>query len=114
LKYGISLSDITTEKELHQKDGFGTRRHQPDFIFTAEDKTHCVEVELTPKSKERTVKNLHDNFMTYDFPKWVVPENQTKIRTVLNGSYRDIEILSFEKITDFVKSLTDSEQAVVK
>jgi hypothetical protein len=31
---GIAFKDITTEKQLHQQDGFGVRRHRPDFIYT--------------------------------------------------------------------------------
>jgi len=33
LKYGVSIADVESEKELHIKDGFGIRKHQPDFGF---------------------------------------------------------------------------------
>ena len=31
---GILFEDITTEKELHSQDGFGIRKHRPDFILS--------------------------------------------------------------------------------
>lgn len=34
LKYNIAFSDMVTEKQLHQNDGFGIRKHRPDFVFT--------------------------------------------------------------------------------
>jgi hypothetical protein len=106
LKHGVPLADITTEKELHQRDGFGGRKHRPDFVFTQDHKIHCVEVELTPKSKERMLKNLQDNFLTYNYQTWVVPEAQVKITKVLEEqatTYPDTEILRFEEVANFVK-----------
>jgi len=32
-KSGIAFSDMITEKQLHKQDGFGIRKHRPDFIF---------------------------------------------------------------------------------
>jgi len=45
-KYGLELESIKTEIELHRLDGFGVRKHRPDFVFTKDDKSTCVEVEL--------------------------------------------------------------------
>jgi DNA-binding HxlR family transcriptional regulator len=107
LQKKITPETITTEKQLHQKDGFGTRKHHPDFIFSHQEKTYCVEVELTPKSKDRTEKNLDDNFRIYDKQKWIVPNNQTKIHTILNdnsSAYPNVEIISLECVEEFVKS----------
>ncbi len=52
-KENLSLQDITTEKQLHQSDGFGIRKHRADFIFTKDELTNCVEVELTKKANNR-------------------------------------------------------------
>ena len=38
-RYQIALSNFESERELHIKDGFGTRKHHPDFVFTHEGKT---------------------------------------------------------------------------
>ena len=106
LKHEATLLAITTEKELHQRDGFGVRRHRPDFLFALEDKTTCVEIELTLKSKERLVKNLKDNFMAYDRQIWVVPRGQIKINKILEEqliAYPNTEILILEEVTDYVK-----------
>ncbi|GHU60110.1 hypothetical protein AGMMS49975_28780 [Clostridia bacterium] len=106
LKHGVELMNVTTEKQLHRQDGFGTRQHRPDFIFKLEDKIHAVEVELTPKGKERMIKILRDNFMAYDYQKWLVPNGQVKIRTILRDNASacpNIEVLSMEEVTDYVK-----------
>jgi hypothetical protein len=108
LQREVPLSSITTEKELHQRDGFGTRQHRPDFIFALEDKTHCVEVELTPKAKDRIRKNLQVNFMAYDYQKWVVPQAQVKIMRILeDGStaYPNIEVLTLEEVGGLCKAI---------
>lgn len=107
-KENLSLNDITTEKQLHQSDGFGIRRHRADFIFTKDEQTNCVEVELTKKANNRLLNIIKDNFMEYDTQIWVVPDYQTAILNVLNNSqryYTNIEILSLQKITDYMQSL---------
>ncbi|MDR2558255.1 MAG: replication-relaxation family protein [Oscillospiraceae bacterium] len=106
--YGVKLDKIITEKELHKQDGFGTRKHQPDFvrIFDVGDTKHCIEVELTAKSKERMLKIMQDNFENYYIQFWVVPRSQSKIRTILEenaNTYPNIEVIALETIADFVK-----------
>ena len=59
-KESLSLKDITTEKQLHQLDGFGMRKHRPDFIYTKNNETNCVEVEMTPKSKTRILNIIKE------------------------------------------------------
>ena len=107
LRQGVVLSDITTEKELHQQDGFGVRQHKPDFVFSQDSKRFAVEVELTPKAKPRLTKNLQENFMAYDGQRWIVPAAQAKITQLLEQNeviYPGIEILQLEEVTDFVKA----------
>jgi DNA-binding HxlR family transcriptional regulator len=107
LHENVPLLAITTEKELHQRDGFGIRRHQPDFTFGVGGKNTCVEVELTPKSKDRLVVNLQDNFMSYDRQVWVVPKAQGKILRLLDSqssTFPNMEIVPLEDVTDFVKA----------
>jgi len=51
-KHGIEFADMKTEIELHRLDGFGVRKHRPDFVFTDNDnKLTCVEVEFSLKSR---------------------------------------------------------------
>lgn len=97
----LTPSEITTEKQLHQADGFGERIHQPDFIFTKGSKTYCVEVELSLKSKARLEKNIKANFLKYDVQVWVTDENGVKLRRMLEAykqSYPNIEITSVKEI----------------
>ena len=107
LKEGVPLGSISSEKSLHRLDGFDTpRRHQPDFVFKQEQKIHAIEVELNAKAKNRMMKILSDNYTAYETQKWVVPNDGSKIRRILKekeSSYPNIEVLSLEEITEYVK-----------
>lgn len=107
-KENLSLQNITTEKQLHQLDGFGIRKHRPDFIFTKDELKHCVEVELTKKAKNRLMNIIKDNFMEYDTQIWIVPDSQPAILQTLTNSqryYTNIQLYSLQKITDYMKKL---------
>jgi len=108
-KENLSLKDITTEKQLHQLDGFGIRRHRPDFIFTKDEMTYCVEVELTLKAKSRFLNIIKENYMEYDVQIWVVPDSQNAILQVLKESkksYDNIQARSLQKINDYIKRIS--------
>lgn len=96
MKYlDLNPTDIKTEKQLHQEDGFGERTHHPDFVLTKDNKTYCVEVELSLKSKTRLEKNIKSNFLNYNIQVWITDGNSTKlIRTLENYKiqYPNIEI----------------------
>jgi len=99
--HGIPYSDIKTELELHRLDGFGKRRHRPDFIFKKDSKTSCIEVELALKSKTRFENIISTNFMDYDKQIWIVPDLECKIAKTLQKSkemYTDIEIIELSQI----------------
>lgn len=108
-KEGLTLQDITTEKQLHQLDGFGVRKHRPDFIFTKDELTYCVEVELTLKAKSRLLNIIKDNFMEYDVQIWIVPDSQKAILQVLKESkklYDNIQARSLQKINDYINKIS--------
>ena len=108
-KENLSLQDITTEKQLHQLDGFGIRKHRPDFVFTKDGLTYCVEVELTKKANNRLLNIIKDNFMEYDVQIWVVPDSQKAILHVLKESknlYDNIQARSLQKIKDYIQKIT--------
>jgi hypothetical protein len=103
-KHGVSLRDIESEKELHIKDGFGARKHQPDFVFSTHGKKNAVEIELSPKTKERLEKNIRDNYLNYDGQTWIT--NDSKVFSLLQeftNNYSSIEVVRLEEITEFVK-----------
>jgi len=101
-KYGVKYNEITTEIELHRQDGFGVRKHRPDFVFRHDGgKTICVEIELTLKSKERFERNIRNNFSEYDMQIWVVPSKESKIADVLKRNrkkYENIRIIEMEEV----------------
>jgi len=99
MKNRLSLHDIESEKELHVKDGYGLRKHQPDFVIKMKGKIHAVEIELNPKTKNRLEKNIRDNYLNYDRQIWVANDN--KVFALLNsfsGEYSNMEILRLEEI----------------
>ena len=101
-KFGVKYNTIITEIELHRRDGFGKRRHRPDFVYTEDGKKiSCVEIELTLKSKDRFETNIKNNFLEYEKQTWVVPSMETKIADMLKDNmtkYTNIEILELEEI----------------
>jgi DNA-binding HxlR family transcriptional regulator len=107
LQKGMALGEVQTEKELHQQDGFGGRKHKPDFVYQQEGRRVAVEVELTPKSGRRLIANLRENFLAYDGQWWVIPGAQPKITQLVAQQaaiYPNLEILPLEEITQFMKS----------
>lgn len=107
-KKGLSLQSITTEKQLHQLDGFGIRRHRPDFIFQQDNLTYCVEVELSQKTKNRLLNIIKDNYMEYDTQIWIVPDSQSVILQILKDSkqyYDNIQARSLQKINDYMHKM---------
>lgn len=100
---GIPFSDMKTEKQLHQQDGFSNRKHRPDFIYLEDGKTTCVEVELSLKNKERLEKNIKQDFVNYDFTYWVVPDIESKIAQIVvknRIAYPTIGILELSEIKE--------------
>ena len=105
LQKGVVLGDIVTEKELHQQDGFGGRKHKPDFVFQQEGQRYAVEVELTPKSGQRHIKNLRENFLAYDGQRWIIPQAQVRITQLVEENvavYPNIEIITLETIKEAI------------
>jgi len=102
-KLGIPKNSITTEKQLYSLKGFGNRKHEPDFIFTKDDKTYCVEVELSLKSKPRLDNNIKSNYLAYDFQIWVIGESVPKLPRLLEEfktQYDNIIITNMKEIRD--------------
>ena len=103
-KYAIAFSDIKSEKQLHKQDGFAVRKHRPDFVFTKNSKSFCVEVELTLKSKERFTKNIIANFTEYHKQIWIVPDSETRIYTFLtemSALYPNIKIIEIKEVKSY-------------
>ena len=103
-KCGISIAEIESEKELHIKDGFGLRKHQPDFVVNGADGRIAVEVELNPKPKDRMEENIRENYLKYDRQVWIT--NNSKVKSLLRGfasEYSNIEVLRLEEVLEHVK-----------
>ena len=105
---GVAYKDITTEKQLHQQDGFGVRNHRPDFIYTYEGETTAVEIELSLKAKARLEANILANFRDYDSQLWVVPDLQSRIAHILreqNRLYQTIALLELKGVKNYVRDI---------
>ena len=94
-KFGLSSSEIKTEKQLHQEDGFSKRVHRPDIVFSKNNKTYCIEVELSLKSISRLEKNINSNFLSYDFQIWVIDEHTLKLSRLLDNFKTKYAIVFF-------------------
>ena len=100
-RHSIEFGDMQTDIELHRIDGFGQRKHRPDFVFTKDGKKICVEIELTHKSKARFEANVLNNFRDYDRQIWLVPSLHTKVAKMLEKSkieYPNIELLELSEV----------------
>jgi len=98
-KYQLALADILSEKELHINDGFSNRKHHPDFVFIFAGERCAVEIELSPKSKERLEKNIEDNCRNFDKQIWIT--NDKKVFSLIGDfarTYANIEILNLEDV----------------
>ena len=98
---GIAFTQMQTEKQLHSLDGFGVRRHRPDFTITHQGKTYCVEVELSLKAKARLEGIIKANFMDYDHQIWIVPDKTCRIYQILMDNrrqYPNMSILGLEEV----------------
>lgn len=96
-----NIDQVTSEKELNQKNGFSNRKHQPDFIFENRNKSYAIEIELSIKSIERLEKNIKDNFLNYDNQIWVIEKKNKKIErniTSISSKYTSVEILYLEEL----------------
>lgn len=98
---GIPLDEFVTEKELHISDGFASRQHHPDFVFTKAGTNIAVEVELSLKSLDKLRNNIKTNFIEYEGQVWLVEKRNSKIaRTILEETqhYNDIQVLYLNEI----------------
>lgn len=107
-KYGIDKNTIMTERTLKHKDGFGNNKHRPDFIFVHQDKTFCVEIELTAKKYDTLNKNMKNNYLSYDGQKWVTPFDRIKVKEQVekaSRNYTDIDIIPLSEVVKLVKEI---------
>jgi hypothetical protein len=107
-EYVVKLDKVMTEKQLHSKSGFTSRKHFPDFIFTDgnKDSVNCVELELTAKARAKFEKNIEENYMTYETQYWVVPKAGVKIKQILKEQeekYHNIKIIELEGVQEYVR-----------
>jgi len=100
-KYSFNLENMESERELHIKDGFGLRKHHPDFVFLNDNKKYAVEVELTLKAKANLEKNVQGNYLNYDKQIWITGDK--KIRELLrkfSNEYGNLEIIDLGDIQE--------------
>ena len=105
LKREITVENIITEKELHSQQGFGDRKHYPDFVIEKDGKKYCVEIELTAKSKQNLEKILAENYLTYEIQYYVIYKNGNKVKSMLDEmskKYTNIEIINVEGVQKIV------------
>lgn len=106
-KNQIDKNSIISEREMKNREGFSSAKHLPDFIYKAEGKIYCVEIELSVKGKNTLLKNVRDNYK-YELQKWYVDKSKIKISQYLNEftkMYDNIEIFGVQEVREYVKTL---------
>lgn len=101
----ITIDKVISERELHSIDGFGTRKHHPDFVYYKDDKSYAVEIELSIKTLYRLEENIKLNYLNYDYQIWFIYKNNQKLKqnmeSVLhnyaNSSIFYLEVLGNDK-----------------
>ena len=104
----LNATDIKSEREFRHESGFKRNGHYPDFICKIDNSTYAVEIELTLKNITAFENNIKKNYIDYDNQVWVVPKGKVKIWDVLEenkNTYSNIQLLSLEEVTDYVKTL---------
>lgn len=105
-KYGITLNEILTEKDLRSKAGFGVRKHYPDFVATIGEEKHAVEIEINAKSKERLRGNIGENYLNYDYQIWFT--DNAKVKRDLQEfqkEYPNLQIYNLSEVKQYVAVL---------
>lgn len=105
---GVEKSSITTEREMKHKAGFGNPKHFPDFIYyTKDNKTTCVEIELSAKKVSTLEKNIKNNYKVYDVQRWFIPSDRQKVIDNVKaiGEKYGVKIEPLEKVVEYVKGV---------
>ena len=104
---GVEKLSITTEREMKHKAGFGNPKHFPDFIYTKEKKTCCVEVELSAKKPTTLERNIKNNYKVYDVQRWFIPSDRQKVVDNVKsiGEKYGVKIEPLEKVVGYVKGV---------
>jgi len=102
-KYGLTLNEIISEREMNSKAGFGTRKHAPDLVVNVQGGTYAIEIELNPKEKPRMQKNINNNFINYNYQIWYTNNNKVKsLVEEFQKQYPNISIVSLEGVRAIV------------
>lgn len=104
---GIDSASIITERELKHEAGFGsTNKHFPDLVYTKDNKTVCVEIELSAKKLTTLERNMKNNYKAFDFQLWFVPNDRPKVVANVKsiGKKYGVEITPLERVIEYVKN----------
>jgi len=119
-KYGFSLDDVESERELHIKDGFGMRKHHPDFVFVYQDKNgatadNVVADDIRYGFKDKDYAVADDKYATETKKYAVEVELTLKAKENLERNIRDnylnydhqIWVTSDNKIFNLIQAFAD-------
>ena len=104
---GIDNASIITEREMKHKAGFGNPKHFPDFIYTKDNNTFCVEIELSAKKPTTLERNIKNNYKGFDFQLWFIPTDRQKVVDNVKaiGEKYGVKIEPLEKVVEYVKEV---------
>ena len=93
---------------MKHKAGFGNPKHFPDFIYyTKENKTFCVEVELSAKKPTTLERNIKNNYKIFDVQRWFIPSDRQKVIDNVKaiGEKYGVKIELLRKVVEYVKGV---------
>ena len=111
-KYNCSIDNFISEQEMHRFDGFGNRRHYPDFVLVdSGGKKIAGEIELSLKAFNRLEQNIKDNYLTYDGQLWFTLKSESKIIkniTKLQERYDGIQLNFLDNLNEIDEQQVNS------
>ena len=100
-KLGFPWEDVTTEKQLHMQDGFGNRRHRPDFMYAQNGESTCVEVSKCFQSGLQRAFYIFDEISSYASPSLIDLINKSRSANITS-------ILATQSLSDFEFSYNEA------
>ncbi len=106
-KENVDSASIITERDLKHKAGFGNcNKHFPDFTYTKDGHSCCVEIELSAKKLSTLERNIKNNYVAHNSQRWYVDNSKVQVNiTAVGAKYGGIEIIPLEGVIEYVRNI---------
>lgn len=107
-KFGIPLENIKSERQIKHGLGFGNPKHVPDLLYKDNNKTYCVEIELSVKTYKNLENNVRLNSRNYNKEIWYIDTTKTKLVENLDKLkiiFGKVVVIDINEVIEYVKTL---------